>query len=256
MENNAIELWRATVVKHSEEVSPQLQEMRRRLVGYLAVSGALPHQLAEEESIKRRNLELLSNLAHLLPAPETVKRSGLFRSEFHTEDPILVRTLQQNTVWYLDSPRYVIGSRTFTDAQLKLIRKRLTRRERYIYRDVEVEELLLADPRNGSISISKSTKESSVAAKLEAIQRSEYPTPDDAKKIFDYELRKYVVDHTAPSSTEIGYARDVKSISDSDLALFQVNSYMDRLATEFGIEGEVGEVLTKYQAELTQKKAL
>lgn len=280
MDKTGTELARANLQLFSKEMSPEYQQVRNLLLGHLAAHGATVEQLKQQEINDRRNVYLVMNFAHLLPVAKTHQKKW----EFTTDDPMLAKTLHSHVVWIetkvgmdeqekkeYDRRR---GETTTSDYRADGKNSRYYARRPYAIVGKGVIDgrhtwllvglgdnplnkqgtgyLGVASCQQGEPFLFEPNRKSRRAiTQLEDIARSEFPSPDDMKDIFDLDRHTLIVSGASPKTVEVKpkyyvYQRPQKRISDVELGLLEVNSHMDRLATELEITAQLDKLLEEH----------
>lgn len=252
MDEKSTSLARLGLQVFSKEMSPEYMEVRRRLLGYLAAQGSTVEQLTKKDQDERANVEMLSRFTKKLPRA-TLAESGW---QFATADPYAVRLIQSHVIWHGETfnsetgrmngrPYFVLGrSGQKQDTRLLLA----CAGENSTAKPTNIKEsygglFFYSKPGNGDRKRLQA---------LQAIEASDYPDPDTMEQLFDRDRHLLIVDWRSPGSTIMqGYPDDLAlpmtHISGADLGTMDVHSQMDKIATKFGIEAELDQILAQHE---------
>lgn len=268
-------LRRAGLRAYSAELSPEYERVQKLLLGRLAAHGATVDQLAKQEINDRRNVAMLAAFTKLLPWVPLEKGQWQFR----TRDPYKARALQSHVIWRqqvsggdkLDpNRRSAPGHISYPWKEEEERRAQEASRTKFSYRPYVV---LGASGRGrhtswllgciGEDDFGSKTKVRKSYGKvfemqpslrsrgklgdLAAMARSEYPSPDEARQLFDLDEHVYVINGESVGSTQAKYKYathlpEPRRISDVELGQYDVDSYLQRIATAFGLEQQLDDL--------------
>lgn len=277
MDETGIKLARANLRLFSKEMSPEYLRVRGLLLGHLAAQGATVEQLAQQEVNDRSNVHFVSQFARHLPPAKFHGRKW----EFTTEDPMLAKTLHSHVVWVdtdvgmnesqkrdhdrrrglrLSSDYRADGAKeTYRAKRPYVILGKGVVKERETWLLTSIGERPLNERGMNYLGVRSceygepfffepNRKSRKSIAKLKEIARSEFPAPDDMRALFDLDRHTLIITGNSPHSLTVrpryeGYDLPKKRISDVELGQLDVNSHMDRLATELGITPHLDRLL-------------
>jgi hypothetical protein len=271
MEKEALKFARKGLRIFSDELTPEYQENRAHLLGMLAAHNTSLSDLKEKDLNERSNVNLLTEFVKLLP----IARVRNQQWEFELEDPYEVRCLQSNVVWVNEGLGYI--KRTYTDVYSY-------RPYIVLGKNINTDQILvtcvgskkesdapsistplhnrdLARDRYGKVFVIALSREDERQLKnLEELAGSDYPQTHVVEAMFDQDIHKLIVSGNSQGSIKVNGAFNVdlrhkrlgKSLKalthlpDVELAAFETNSYMDRIATEFGVVEELDAIYREY----------
>jgi hypothetical protein len=234
MNKESRELSRSGLQVFSREISPEYSDLRGRLLGNLAAHGASLEQLAQKDINDRLNVDLLVDFTISLPA--------YYRDGFKADDPFKARMLVANTIWYGFTPFYVVGNSLTKGNEALLVACAKYGTEN---------GGAWINYQHGSLHIVKSSKFISNKIKeMNQVNCSDFPSPGEMKRMFDAREHKLIVSRDTPKTVELPLSgitsEKLTHLTDLQMAAFDVNSYMHRLATAFGVEPELDELLAQH----------
>jgi hypothetical protein len=261
MDKKAAELSRAGLRLFSKEMSHEYDAVRERLIGYLAANNSTIEQLGRREESARANRSMLSRFIQLLPNAKLVDRDWLLE----LKDPYTARILQSITLWSSEvsgqrSVRYENQTSTYYTYGLRP----------YVVlgkKGEENNELLVAcigeDDHKSKTRVARrygelfiyepGRKDRKNIKNMNYIQSSEYPTPADMEILFNQDKHVLELNAGSPRATKLKHpvarwelAEPLERIFDEQLAQFDVNSHVNRIATALGLEEQWEKLVTAH----------
>lgn len=279
MSEDITRLRRAALREYSGEVSPEYERISSLLLGRLAAHGATAEQLAQQEVNDRRNVALLSIFTELLPKVPLRDHRWDFRTKDPSHVRALLSyavwreqvsggvKLNPNRQSSPDSHNIGYpGKEEEEQVAQEAARVRFSYRPYVVlgaYGKGRRSKWLLgcigadAASRKGDTLVRKSYgkiffMEPSFGSRgkldgLRAMAASEFPSPEEARQHFDLDEHCFVVNGTSVGSTQAKhkYMTALPSparISDVEWGQFDVDSYLQRIATTYGLEQQLDDL--------------
>lgn len=265
MDKTSIELARHSLAIANEVHSPAYEDVRESLLGRLSLNGLHIEDLRQQEEVNKANLNLVSTFVASLPNARRYfhQTKNVYQHDFAVDEPFVARHALANTLWVdqgvmypkSDSPRpfYIVGARPITTdyhrkpgreaTDLLLISAQpnyqpthpsyvtqLATAQVYTREYLEKRKVMESASRNEYDNAKLEQMHDPISGKLLVDSSQSVLVTRETRS--GHELPRRMLKHKLTYPLHAGF-QEKRTITDEDLALYDVPGNLDHLAVVF-----------------------